>query len=288
MPDSPGKRGRRSPHGDGGESPERVAGRVSVEPQCERTIGGVRLLESSYPAHLSMDLHYHEHDGVTLVLQGSFVERTPFGEYSAVTGSVGVKPAGAQHANWFGSTGARTMLLDLADGTSVRGTRDRQLDGWRWLDAGPPTRIMLRVFRALRLFPEELEAVVEEARWDLLDVLHPRADDESTAEPGWIRDVYDRLTDAYCDPPTVARLAADSGVHPTYLTRRFKRHHGTTITGFVRRRRVQAALRLLADTRIELARTAIRVGFADQSHMCRVFKAETGLTPGRFRDLVRA
>jgi AraC family transcriptional regulator len=46
----------------------------------------------------------------------------------------------------------------------------------------------------------------------------------------------------------VAELAQLAGVHPTHLLKTFRRHHGVTISNYVRQRRIQRA-RLAVDDR---------------------------------------
>jgi AraC-like DNA-binding protein len=49
------------------------------------------------------------------------------------------------------------------------------------------------------------------------------------------------------------------------------------------RLRVRAALERLAGGERSLARLAADLGFADQSHLCRVIRSETGHTPSALR-----
>jgi AraC family transcriptional regulator len=48
-------------------------------------------------------------------------------------------------------------------------------------------------------------------------------------------------------------------------------------------RRVERAKVLLGRTGTPLPDVACRCGFADQSHLTRVFRQRVGVTPGRFR-----
>jgi AraC family transcriptional regulator len=77
------------------------------------------------------------------------------------------------------------------------------------------------------------------------------------------------------------------GVHRVHLARRFRQHFGCSTTEYLRHLRVRAAAAALASTETPLATVALDAGFADQSHLCRTFKGETGLTPGAFRALTR-
>jgi AraC-like DNA-binding protein len=54
------------------------------------------------------------------------------------------------------------------------------------------------------------------------------------------------------------------------------------------RLRARRALERLAGGETDLARLAVDVGFADQSHLCRVIRAETGTTPAALRGALAA
>jgi AraC family transcriptional regulator len=82
-------------------------------------------------------------------------------------------------------------------------------------------------------------------------------------------------------------LAADLGMDPTYLARAFRQQMGCTMSQYRRRLWVRQAAHLLASTDTPLSHVALSSGFADQSHFCRVFKAEMGLTPQSYRLLAR-
>jgi AraC-like DNA-binding protein len=68
-----------------------------------------------------------------------------------------------------------------------------------------------------------------------------------------------------------------------FLARAFRKHHGCTVGEYVRQLRVERAMERLARSDDSLAAIALDVGFADFSHFARVFKRQTGTTPGRFR-----
>lgn len=81
----------------------------------------------------------------------------------------------------------------------------------------------------------------------------------------------------------LSELALSVGVHPVHLTRAFREQHGVTIPAYVRQLRVDAARKLLKSSSLSLADIAGMVGFADQSHLTRVFKRLTGVPPGQYR-----
>jgi AraC-like DNA-binding protein len=82
-------------------------------------------------------------------------------------------------------------------------------------------------------------------------------------------------------------LGRQIGAAPHHLSRVFKVHNGHTITEHRRRQRVRAALERLAAGDADLARVAADAGFADQSHLTRTIRAQTGTTPSALRAALR-
>jgi AraC-like DNA-binding protein len=86
-----------------------------------------------------------------------------------------------------------------------------------------------------------------------------------------------------CPLPRLARTLA---VSPHHLSRIFRAATGHTISRHRMRLRARTALERLAGGEDDLARLAADVGFADQSHLCRVLRAETGRPPSALRQAI--
>jgi AraC-like DNA-binding protein len=101
-----------------------------------------------------------------------------------------------------------------------------------------------------------------------------------------VRRARERLDDDLADDVGLAELASLAGLPPLTLLRAFRRSVGCSPQVYRTARRVAAAKRALA-AGAPLARTALDVGFYDQSHFTRVFRRWTGVTPGAFVRKVR-
>jgi AraC family transcriptional regulator len=115
--------------------------------------------------------------------------------------------------------------------------------------------------------------------------------DGARRQPRWLRTIEDALESSLdtsvAAPPSVEELAAIAGVHPTHLQRTFRRHHGATISNYVRQRRIERARVAVAKGEQPLSAIAIDAGFADQSHFTRVFRQAFGETPGQYARALR-
>jgi AraC-like DNA-binding protein len=81
-------------------------------------------------------------------------------------------------------------------------------------------------------------------------------------------------------------LARQLAVSPYHLSRVFHRTTGVTLSRYRIRLRTNAALERLSAGGSGLATLAADLGFADQAHLTRTLRAETGLPPGQVRALL--
>ncbi len=71
----------------------------------------------------------------------------------------------------------------------------------------------------------------------------------------------------------------------SYLSSVFKKETGVSISAYVNRVRVENSKRLLKDSSLGLSYIANECGFDDQSYFTKVFKAQEGVSPKKYRDM---
>lgn len=82
---------------------------------------------------------------------------------------------------------------------------------------------------------------------------------------------------------TSAVLGEIVALSASYFGRAFKATFGETPHAYVTRRRLEAAKDLMLATRDPLSQIAYQCGFADQSHLCRLFRRSAGMAPQAWR-----
>lgn len=251
---------------------------------------GARVVEHSYTPRRKEERHAHPHSNVSLVLNGSVEETVGGALERAYALSVVFKPGGTEHANVYGTKGARIFsVLFEPELTATLKDWEPGLGRWRWVHGGAASRWMLRLLRTYRRGQTRRGAEVEDCAYEVLASLPGgQTPDRSAAPPRWLELVRQELDDTFADGPRVRDLAARAGVHSVYLARQFRRHMGCSVTDYRALLRARAAAELLASSGVPLAAAADRCGFADQSHLCRVFKGATGLTPLAYRRLTKS
>jgi AraC-like DNA-binding protein len=83
-------------------------------------------------------------------------------------------------------------------------------------------------------------------------------------------------------------LAAICGLSPTHFAKAFKGAVGLPPHRWLLKQRVERACELLLSTSEPLEAIALACGFADQSHMTRVFTKAIGSPPGAWRRARRS
>jgi AraC family transcriptional regulator len=100
-----------------------------------------------------------------------------------------------------------------------------------------------------------------------------------------------RLLEDYVDAHlhhniTLEDLAQALGMGVWTLNRHLRRTQNASAYAFVVKRRIQRAKELLGLGDLSLKEIAAAVGFSDQAHMTRMFRAKLGMTPGQYRKQI--
>jgi AraC family transcriptional regulator len=213
---------------------------------------------------------------LAVVLDGALVKTFARETFSLAREDVASLPAGAVHTTSFGPTTTRVVCIR---GTVVERLRRVCAPAVSTLGRRLAVEVRTRdVCWGLAAEGIVLQLVAEISRDAARDERAP-----------WVREVRDRLHERVPDPPgSLSELAALAGVHPAHLARCFRREFGQSVGDYARALRLDWAAEELARRDASLASVALRAGFSDQSHFTRAFRRHTGVTPGRYRELVRA
>ena len=243
-----------------------------------------------YAPRQVMPAHSHDEPLMSIVLRGEFRETIGKSERFYSHGHASFFPAGRAHAQNFGPAGARQIIF-----------RPQQ-DWLAWLsDCGTPLdsapyaagpEFSLLGGRLLRELENE-DALSEVARQGiLLEIVAAFGREESgkgpmSRVPPWLSRVREFLHENACRSVTLREIARAAGRHETHVAGEFRRFFRTSVTGYLRRLRIQQAARLLADDEQEISAVAFDCGFSSHSHLAREFRAFYGLTPSAWRSMSR-
>ena len=238
------------------------------------------------------ELPWHQHDTPTIcfVLHGSFTEMWRGGSITCTTSTLKITPARERHCDRFNRGDVRGLLI-AANDSQVAAIRPYSavLDQRVSFQGGLLSAIARRVYDEMRRRDATAPLAIEGLLLELVaSASRLREQNGSSGRPRWLEDARDRIHVELAARPSLSGLAESVGVHPVTLARAFRRAFGCTVGEYVRSLRIERAARQLADTDLALAEIALAAGFSDQSHFSNLFRRHTGLSPYRFRRVVRS
>lgn len=247
---------------------------------------GVSVTEARFPARLAVHEHWHVNGYACITLAGSVMDTIAARQSPAQAGYSCYVPPFTPHANVFGPAGARCLLFEI-EGRALEWFGEAGVDTARpWSGFGGAGAwegfLLYRMLRAGTATSLDVEAFLLTA-FERRPAQPPKA----SRAPPWLGRVRDTLECALRRPPSLASLAREADVHPMHMVRVFRAHRGCSPGEYVQTRRIAHACRLLVDTDIPLSRLGLELGYHDQSHFTRAFKARLGLPPGVYRAQAR-
>ncbi|WP_028102152.1 AraC family transcriptional regulator [Pseudoduganella violaceinigra] len=235
----------------------------------------------------SFSRHTHEQFGIGLVTSGAQKSFSGRGMVEACAGDlITVNPNEVHDGAPLGDAGRSWKILYLAPELAAELLRDESRAGELEFSA-PVLRDggMAAAFtRAYITATSALPGARLAAEQHLLDLmaqtlLRRRTAVDRTTAPTAI--AQSMMEDDPLADWSLSELAGACGMSRFQLVRSFSRNTGFTPHAFLLHRRILLARRLIAGG-MALADAAAASGFADQSHMTRVFTRKYGVAPGAF------
>jgi AraC family transcriptional regulator len=245
-----------------------------------RTFSGFVLADMVYRPGMRIGRHVHDRSYVSFLLRGSYTERYGNRIGRCRPGTVLTHPAGEMHTDQFDENGGRVLSLEMP--FEYCGPTLRCLAAAEYYQVA---NLMSRLECELA-FGSTMPVSTEAIAFELAGVLSRVFVPERHA-PRWLSEAVAILQERFCEPLSLEQIAAATGVHPVHLARTFHAVQRCTVGDYLRYVRVAFARRKLAESSMPIVEIAHGSGFSDQSHLCRVFKRHTGMTPSQFRAAIK-
>jgi AraC family transcriptional regulator len=202
-----------------------------------------------------------------------------------------ITPAGERHWDRFSRGDVRGLLIEPSD-AQVAAIRPHSavLDERLSFHGGLLSGIARRVHDEMRRMDATAPLAIEGLLLELVAGASRLREQNrgSGRRPHWLDDARELIHLELGARPSLSGLAQSVGVHPVTLARAFRRAFGCTVGEYVRALRIERATHQLAQTELSLAEIALAAGFSDQSHFSNLFRRHTGLSPFRYRQVVRS
>jgi AraC family transcriptional regulator len=250
-------------------------------------VGSLEVVRLRFPPASSHGVVDPSRGYLAVVLEGAVHKSFRRSRSELACGSFASIPAGAAHSSEFGGKGCEVLVLRPSqdEGDTLFGGLLARV---KRVDAAAATNLGRRIAGELDARDSSSALALEGLALELLASAARSIAPETERAASWVSKVRELLDEAIPHAPCLQELGAAVGRHPAQVARVFRREYGVTVAGYARSRRIEwATAELVAGDR-PLARVALDAGFADQSHFTRAFRRHHGVTPGRYRELVRS
>lgn len=251
-------------------------------------VGPFNLVEAWFPPRLVLPPHLHDRTTFAVMLEGSFDVGFASATYACEPSSVFTEPLGDKHGNKVGAKPAHVVVLqpDHARSDLFDPCRSIFNEATHFSHGGIHS-LGWRLAYELRA-PDSTSGLSMQGLGLEMLALACRVEAPREARPPeWFESAMDMIHSTFLGKLSIEDVAREIDVHPTHLARAFRKYHRESIGGFVRRLRLGWATDRLLASDDSIAQIALDAGFSDQSHFTRLFKRQTGVSPGRYRRGVR-
>ena len=253
-----------------------------------RMLGPFSATVLDYQPGARLPRHQHAPATLSLILEGAQRETVGSRQYDCPVHSAVLKGAGIEHANQVGAQPTQGLFVEIPAETEavLCDAAGSSLAAECFSDGGT-RHLVRRIGLELRLRRPGASLILEGLLFELLGTLVRRlSPGPSRRDDPRLRRAMDYLEANYRTRLTVAGVAARSGLHPSYLAELFLNAYGSSVGEWVRNRRLEFARDALRNPAMPISCIAARAGFADQSHLTRLFRARFGVTPAEYRSTI--
>lgn len=257
---------------------------VAAHAVSESQIDGFYMKEIDYPPGFIVPRHWHTSASLFLILRGGSTEVHGSSRWECEPLDVVLMPRGETHAEHMAKGAVRSFVFEIQPKWLTKlSEHSVALDSPKIFHGGPVSWIFMSLYQEYRRMDSVSVLAIENLALEMAATIGSQEVKPQSQLPRWLSQTRDLLNDCFSSQLSLEAIAKSAGVHPVYLATIFRRHYGCTMGQYIRRLRVEFACRELIKSRTSLVDIALAAGFSDQSHLSKIFKQFTGMSPSKFR-----
>ena len=250
------------------------------------SIPGFIMSECRYPPHFETPLHAHVRALFCLSVEGAYTARYGPKTCTCEPSSLLFHAPNEMHSEHFQNSGGRFFIIEI-EPWWLEWVREQgaAIDFSSDFKGGSLAMFGMNLYQEFLAMDEVSPLIVEGLMLAIVGKASRRATtDASSHPPRWLEQARQLIRDRFTETLTLAEIARDAGVSPSYLAQMFHKHYFNTVGGYIRQLRLEFACREMAASNAPLCQIALAAGFSDQSHFTRMFKRRMGISPSKYRE----
>lgn len=241
---------------------------------------GVSAVKTTYPAGASMSRHKDVFAKISILIDGSFSEKTDDSFITMDKSGLVLKPNTVFHENSFSKKGATILsIIFLNEKLSPS-----FLNHWDAFVHPHLSILGIQAWAKIKCIKSKSELNCFLSRLNKQVQFFQNLSNTANRK---IREAEKLLIDLKGTTKKISDIAHDLSFHRVYFSRAFKTYYNVSPLEYAQHARLLKAISLLLHTKSSLASIAYETGFSDQSHFNRHLKKAVGCTPLQLRALFK-
>lgn len=232
-------------------------------------------------------LHFHQDPYIAIILKGGYREQGDGFDDILKAGDMVFHPKDEPHKNEIGPIGATVLNISIQHQFWVeRGIENLHPTSRKIFKDTCIKALANSLWLNLNNSQRQSAVGIEGAVLAILDFFIEKSNTNDTS-PNDLNDVSGYLLENYQSTLNADIIAKNFDYTPETLMRKFKQFFGISISERLLEIRLHEAEKLLTETSLNLADIAFDTGFFDQSHLAKNFKKWKGVSPGKYRKIIK-
>ena len=238
-----------------------------------------------YEPGFSISEHYHENDYISILTQGTYLEKSKTEQSAIEAGNIIFRPKEYNHSNAFTENGGTCFNIEFKkDWAKTLDFKFRLPTSFRNYKTGrfAPFYTLVHQFVNHQVVPGNNTELIYEWLFQI------NQDIPIAGRQPWIAKVKTILEEELVVFHSLSSLSERIFVHPVYLSGTFKKKTGMTVSEYQLEMKLKNAMHLLLTTQSSITEIGFGNGFFDDAHFIHAFKNKYGISPYQFRQALKS
>ncbi|MCS3531431.1 AraC family transcriptional regulator [Chryseobacterium sp. JUb7] len=246
---------------------------------------GLTITDTEY-THSFVDWHYHENPYFTFLLQGNMTERNKKESYDCSAGTLLYHHWEDAHYNIKPDIFTRGFHIEITEEWFKKFQLSKDQTEGSFMIKNPSSKLLIhQIFKESKINNDSFELSIHQL---LLNIFSHLSNQKEHCEkkPVWVKQIDEILHETSTEKLNLTGLSKTLNIHPMHLSRDFQKYFQCNLGEYLRKLKVEKSLKLLNEYE-SLSEVALESGFSDQSHFIRCFKENIGITPLKYRKILK-